>query len=100
MVISHTTQDEKDILIPQGRIDTLTSPELEAAIQPLLSKEHVQLTIDFQDVSYISSAGLRVIVKAAQTAKAKGGEVGLTHLNESVAQVLEITGFQSLFNIQ
>lgn len=100
MVISHTTQDEKDILTPQGRIDTLTSPELEAAIQPLLAKENIQLTIDFQGVSYISSAGLRVIVKAAQTAKAKGGEVGLMHLNESVAQVLEITGFQSLFNIQ
>ncbi len=100
MVISHTTQDEKDILTPQGRIDTLTSPELEAAIQPLLAKDTIQLTIDFQGVSYISSAGLRVIVKAAQTAKAKGGEVQLTHLNESVAQVLEITGFQSLFNIQ
>ena len=100
MNITHTVIDDKDVLHPQGRIDTLTSPELESALKPLLDKEKIQITLDFQEVSYISSAGLRVIIKAAQKAKAVNGEVALTNLNESVAQVLEITGFQSFFNIQ
>ena len=99
MEIIHTVIDERDILHPKGRIDTLTSPELETALQPLLDKDKVQITLDFLDVSYISSAGLRIIVKAAQNAKAKSGEVALTNLNESVSQVLEITGFQSFFRI-
>lgn len=99
MEIKYTVVEGKDLLQPKGRIDTLTSPELEAALQPLLDKDIVQITLDFQDVSYISSAGLRILVKAAQNAKAKNGEVALTNLNESVAQVLEITGFQSFFKI-
>jgi|SRR5690554_1906508 len=99
MEITHTFTNGRDVVHPKGRIDTLTSPELEAALQPLLEKEQVQITLDFQDVSYISSAGLRILVKTAQNAKAKNGEVALTNLNESVAQVLEITGFQSFFKI-
>ena len=99
MNITHTVTDNRDVLHPQGRIDTLTSPELESALQPLLDKEKIQITLDFQEVSYISSAGLRVIIKAAQKAKAVNGEVALTNLNKSVAQVLEITGFQSFFKI-
>lgn len=99
MNIIHTVIDERDVLHIQGRIDTLTSPELESALQPLLEKEKIQITLDFQEVSYISSAGLRVIIKAAQKAKAVNGEVALTNLNKSVAQVLEITGFQSFFKI-
>ena len=99
MEITHTFIDGTDILMPKGRIDTLTSPELETALQPLLDKDAVHITLDFKDVSYISSAGLRILVKTAQNAKAKNGEVALTNLNESVAQVLEITGFQSFFKI-
>lgn len=99
MYIAHTIINGRNILHPQGRIDTLTSPELESALLPLLDKENMQITLDFQEVSYISSAGLRVIIKAAQNAKAKKGEIELINLNESVAQGLEITGFQSFFKI-
>lgn len=99
MDITHTVIDDRNILQPKGRIDTLTSPKLELALQPLLDKKEVQITLDFQDVSYISSAGLRVIIKAAQKAKATNGEIVLKNLNESVAQIIEITGFQSFFKI-
>lgn len=99
MDITHTVKNDRDILLPKGRIDTLTSSELESALQPFLDRDKIQITLDFQEVSYISSAGLRVIIKAAQKAKTVNGEIALTNLNESVAQVLEITGFQSFFKI-
>ncbi|HUH75086.1 MAG TPA: STAS domain-containing protein [Chitinophagales bacterium] len=100
MKITHTVIDERNLLKPHGRIDTLTSPELEGVLQPLLLQDKILITIDFKEVTYISSAGLRVLIKAAQKAKQGNTEVHLIHLNESVAQVLEITGFQSFFNIQ
>ena len=100
MNIKHTILDERNVLHPQGRIDTLTSPDLESALNPFLLEENTQITIDFKEVSYISSSGLRVIIKAAQKAKSVNGEIELINLNDSVAQVLEITGFQSFFKIQ
>lgn len=88
------------ILAPQGRIDTLSSPKFEEALTPLVTTQDFNLIIDFAGVDYISSAALRVLLIGAQKAKGLNGNLVLENLNESVKQVLDITGFTPLFNIR
>ncbi len=82
----------------EGRLDTVTAPELEAAIN-----EHIQgltsLTMDFGGVEYVSSAGLRVIL-SAQKAMSRQGEMVLTNVRSEVDEVFEITGFKDILTIR
>lgn len=81
-----------------GRLDTTTSPELEAAI-----KENIEgiteLTLDFAELAYISSAGLRVLLSAQKTMN-KQGRMVLKNVNEAVNEVFEITGFSDILTVE
>lgn len=80
-----------------GRLDTTTAPELEREIGDL---DGVQdLVFDFKDLEYISSAGLRVILKAQKTMNAKGS-MKLVNVGESIMEVFEITGFSDILTIE
>lgn len=81
-----------------GRLDTTTAPEFEASLKTSLdSVKH--LLLDFSDLAYISSSGLRVLL-AAQKVMAKQGDMVITHVNDSIMEVFEITGFSDLLTIQ
>jgi len=80
-----------------GRIDALTSPELE--IQLCQLKEVDLLILDFRRVDYISSAGLRVMLILAGDLKKKGGELLLFGLNESVHEIFVISGFDTIIRV-
>lgn len=79
-----------------GRLNTITSPELESELASQYSNI-TKLTIDFKDLEYISSAGLRVVLSAH---KALNGNVVLKNLNDSVMEVFEMTGFSNIFTIE
>ncbi len=81
-----------------GRIDTVTAPALEAALQQAYP-EAKGLVLDFADVDYISSAGLRVLL-AAQKVMNKQGSMRLLHVKEEVLEVFEITGFLDILTIE
>ena len=81
-----------------GRLDTMTAPELEKVLDEVLP-ETKELVLDCADLEYISSAGLRVILKA-QKAIAKKGTMKLIHVGEIVKEVFEITGFTDCLNIE
>jgi anti-sigma B factor antagonist len=82
----------------EGRIDTLTSPVLE---KELFADENiVDMRLDFEKIVYLSSAGLRVLLKAHKTQKAKHGKVILTNVCETVMEVLEMTGFADLLVLE
>lgn len=81
----------------EGRLDTLTAPELEAALKQSMSGIE-SLTLDFEKLDYISSAGLRVLLSAHKAMVGKGG-MKVVHANEIVKEVFEVTGFDSILVI-
>ena len=82
----------------EGRLDTMTAPELEAELNKSLEGAD-SLTLDFSKLEYISSAGLRVLLSAHKAMNSKGG-MKVTHVNEIVAEVFEVTGFADILNIE
>lgn len=80
-----------------GRLDTLSSPELSTAINNALEKSN-QLVLDFAESDYISSAGLRVLL-TAQKQLAGSGSLTLTHVNSTVRDILDMTGFSDILTI-
>ena len=81
----------------EGRLDTTTAPELEKELGGL--NDVTTLTLDFSKLEYISSAGLRVLLSAHKIMSRKGG-MKVTHVNEIVHEVLDVTGFVSILTIE
>lgn len=86
------------VLALQGRLDTTTAPQLEEALQASLDGV-TDLTLDFAELKYISSAGLRVILSTQKTMN-KQGSMKLCHVNSDVMEVFEITGFSDILTIE
>ena len=82
----------------EGRLDTLTAPELEAELGKALNDAD-SLTFDFEKLEYISSAGLRVLLAAHKTMAKKGG-MKVTRVNDIVREVFEVTGFSDILTIE
>lgn len=85
-------------LILKGRLDTSTAPELESELDAILP-ETKELIFDLGDLEYISSAGLRLILKAQKTMNQQG-TMKLLHVPESVMEVFDITGFVDFLTIE
>ena len=81
-----------------GRLDTTTAPALEAAVSETVGNCD-QLVLDFTGLEYISSAGLRVILKAQKAMASKGG-MKLLNVNETIMEIFEITGFSDILTIE
>lgn len=82
----------------EGRLDTVTAPELEAELSRALNSAD-RLTFDFSKLDYISSAGLRVLLSAHKAMSGKGG-MKVTHVNEIVSEVFDVTGFSDILTIE
>ena len=82
----------------EGRLDTMTAPELEAELNQSLGNAE-SLTLDFSKLDYISSAGLRVLLSAHKAMSAKGG-MKVANVNEIVREVFEVTGFADILTIE
>lgn len=81
-----------------GRLDTLTSPDLEKQVEPAL-EGITELILDLKDLEYISSAGLRVLLGMAQIME-KQGDMKVTNPNEAVMDVFSVTGFDDILTIE
>ena len=81
----------------EGRLDTVTSPELEKELKASLNGAD-SLILDFSKLDYISSAGLRVLLSAHKQMSTKGG-MKVTNVNEIVREVFDVTGFADILNI-
>ena len=81
-----------------GRLDTVTAPDLERTIKDELPNI-TQLTLDLSELEYISSAGLRVLLSATKTMSKKDG-MKVTHVNEIVMEVFDVTGFSDILTIE
>jgi anti-sigma B factor antagonist len=83
----------------KGRIDSETAPELDDALTKLLQQGQNQIVLNLQDVDFMSSAGLRAIVKAFQAAKRAGGDVRLAAVSEPVEIVLRTVGMMQMLQM-
>ena len=94
MTINKTLDGTNLTLALEGRLDTMTAPELEAELNASL-KDAESLTLDFSKLEYISSAGLRVLLSAHKAMSGKGG-MKVKNVNEIVKEVFEVTGFSEI----
>ena len=100
MEITETKQEQVVILSLKGRLDASTSKLLEEKFLDLINNNHEhRIVMDFQQLDYISSAGLRVLLMAAKILKPENGKLVLASLKEHLKEIFEITGFQGIFTI-
>ncbi len=81
-----------------GSLDAVTSPDAETKLMAAVN-EATAMVIDFAELSYISSAGLRVMLGLAKVMQKKGGKLVLSSLSQQVKEVFDISGFTTIFRI-
>ena len=98
MNIIKNTDGQTLTLALEGRLDTTTAPQLEAELKASLDGV-TELELDFEKLEYLSSAGLRVLL-AAQKVMNRQGKMTLHHVNETIREVFEVTGFIDILTIE
>ena len=98
MTIHQTKEGNALALALEGRLDTMTAPQLEAALKEALPGVEA-LTFDLGKLDYISSAGLRVLLFAQKTMN-KQGTMKVKNANEMVMEIFEVTGFCDFLTIE
>ena len=90
-------QNGELLAILDGRLDTSVASQTEKDMQPLFNSEGKNVVLDCNALQYISSSGLRLFLGVLKAAKAKGGHVYITGMNDDIKKVFAMTGFTNLF---
>jgi anti-anti-sigma factor len=98
MNISETHEQSVLVVTLSGRLDSTTAKQLEEVL-PERAKTEAQVILDLTDIQYVSSAGLRVILKAAKAAKSAGHRFVLAGLAPQVDEVFQVSGFATILSI-
>jgi anti-anti-sigma factor len=88
------------VVAPVGRLDSTTSESLERALSAALDGGTRRMVVDFGDVTYISSVGLRVLLVVAKRLRTGRGTLVLCSLGDAVRQVFDLAGFLPLFIVE
>ncbi len=99
MKITKNVENGKVILSVDGRLDTVTAPELATAIAEIEDGVK-ELVFDFSELEYVSSAGLRVILSTHKKLDAEGGKLVVRHPNDMIQSIFALTGFIEILNIE
>ncbi len=100
MEISTSQFKHCDVIKVTGRIDSATSPQLAEAINRINDQGRYKLVIDFTDVNFISSAGLRVLIATLKNCRRYNrGDLLLAGMQENIHSVFDLAGFTSIFKI-
>jgi len=98
MIIHQEKNGTALVISPEGRLDTMTAPAFEETLKTAMEGVET-LTFDFEKLDYISSAGLRVLL-AAQKTMNRQGSMKVTHVNEIISEIFEVTGFSDILTIE
>ena len=98
MTIQKTKEGSALNIALEGRLDTVTAPDLETELKKEMADAE-SLVLDFSKLDYISSAGLRVLLSAHKTMAGKKG-MKIMHVNEIVQEVFDVTGFADILTIE
>ncbi len=99
MEVTETEKDGIYVLGLKGRLDSNTSDDFEKKLLGLIVAGQTRLVLDFKDLDYISSAGLRVLLKAAKELKRNNGRLAFCSLKDYIREIFELSGFVSFFPI-
>ena len=99
MKIFKTINDSQIIFYIEGHLDTSTAPELESALNEVLDGKRIELILDFSKLDYSSSAGLRVLLGAQKKTNEVVGSLTIKHVNPTVMEVFNMTGFSDFLTI-
>ena len=98
-----TTEQKRDgsslIVFVEGKVDTVTAPDLQKELDESLDGV-TALTLDISNLSYISSAGLRVLLATHKKMVGCGGNMKIKGANETVTEIFDMTGFSDILNIE
>jgi len=98
MTIEKIANGSKLTVVLTGRLDTTTAPKLEAELKQSVGGVE-KLVLDFTALEYLSSAGLRVLL-AAQKVMNRQGEMIVRNINETIAEIFEVTGFADVLTVE
>ena len=95
--INKTIDGTKAVVALEGRLDTVTSPDLEKSLQESV-EGLTELVFDFKDLEYISSAGLRVLLATHKT-MSKQGDMKIANVNSTINEIFDVTGFSDILTV-
>ena len=98
MTITKVAEEDKLTIALEGRLDTTTAPDLETVIKDSIA-DVTELVMDFANLEYISSAGLRVLLSAQKTMNKQGSMV-VKNVNDDINEIFDVTGFSDLLTIE
>ena len=99
MDIKITQEENKTIVVLNGRVDTSNAEQFQQDIAPLMEGEKPDIDIDCTDMTYTSSQGLRIFLMLQKSVRARGGKMVLRNMNPQVKEVFDITGFSNIITI-
>lgn len=99
MEIQTTEHKRTSVMTVKGRIDSATATDFENVVKELIDKGVSNLILDFSEVDFLSSAGLRVMVTARKALRGAGGDLVLANPSERVVETLDIAGLDVLFEV-
>lgn len=99
MNITESKQGSVTVLLAEGKLDSVSSPDLDRRMATLIEDGVRQITVDLSGVDYISSAGLRVFLSAAKRLKQAQGKLALAAPSNQVQQIFDVAGFASILPI-
>ena len=99
MTINKSQENSNIIFALDGRLDTTTSPKLQEVLIPAFD-DAGKVVLDFKDLVYISSAGLRVLLMGQKTATTKSVDFAIKNVSEDIMEVFDMTGFTDMLNIE
>ncbi len=90
----------KIVVTLEGELDTAAAIEVEKELQPLYKSEGRDIVIECENLEYIASSGLRILLGILKSAKAAGSKVTLRNMNDDIKNVFQLTGLISLFEVE
>jgi anti-anti-sigma factor len=100
MDLQARTEGNAVVVTLSGRLDAVTAPEFEKSIRDLIDSGNSRIVVDFEQLDYISSAGLRGLLLMAKLLNAKSGHACLANVTGNVKSVFDMCGFCSMFKIE
>jgi anti-anti-sigma factor len=98
LIVTDNTQNIA-IMNVKGRVDSNTAPELDNALANLLNNDKNKIVLNLEAVEYLSSAGLRALVKALKDAQKSGGDLRLAAVSQPIEVILRTVGMMQMFKM-
>ena len=99
MEIIQTKTADTIVLQLEGRLDTNTASSFEERLMNIISDNENRIIVDFSELDFISSSGLRVLLMAGKKLKTTNGKLGLCALKDHIKEVFDVAGFTMLFSM-